>query len=186
MTVTIVGRSQNRLDAVAATDAGIATIAADVSRPQGRDLLVARVLVDPVPLAVLVSNAGAMTAIDLRAHDALHMFDQEIALDLTASAHLPTALLPHLLSRSQPVLVDRAVVKALRLTRAKPWLDKPRRSHPGARGTRRQLPQHEHDGRKVVTAYPGGTLSPRKTQPAHEVPKPGQRTRMISSTRPTR
>jgi uncharacterized oxidoreductase len=104
--VTIIGRSQDRLDAAAGADPGISTIAADVSTPEGRDQLVAALLGYPVPLDVLVNNAGTMTAIDLHEVDALRTFDAEIALDLTAPVHLTTALLPHLLSRPQAAVVN--------------------------------------------------------------------------------
>lgn len=74
--------------------------------PEGRDLLIARLLADPVPVDVLINNAGSMTAIDLQDNQALHLFDEELALDLTAPVLLTTTLLPHLLARPQAAVVN--------------------------------------------------------------------------------
>ncbi len=76
--------------------------------PEGRDLLIARLLADPVPVDVLINNAGSMTAIDVQDNQALHLFDEELALDLTARVLLTTTLLPHLLARPQAAVVNVA------------------------------------------------------------------------------
>jgi len=104
--LVLIGRDMAKLDR--ARDAlGTGTIVtADLLDHDERERLVALLLASDPPVDILVNNAGTMQYFALTAPDAWARLDAEIELDFRATAHLATALLPHLLARPQAAIVN--------------------------------------------------------------------------------
>ncbi|OFW03425.1 MAG: hypothetical protein A3I61_16625 [Acidobacteria bacterium RIFCSPLOWO2_02_FULL_68_18] len=103
--VIVCGRRRARLAAARARHPSLHTRVADLSRPSGREALVAWVLRRFPDLNVLVNNAGVQRVVDFRHGPRdLPLVDEELSTNLAAPIHLSAMLVPHLRRRREVAL----------------------------------------------------------------------------------
>ncbi|MFM2044623.1 MAG: hypothetical protein RLY86_3199 [Pseudomonadota bacterium] len=106
----IIGRSRDRLEAVAASFAGrVVPIRADLSQPGEVDGLVATVIGMAPDLSLLINNAGVQTLTDLvdgQAAEHIPALRAEMAVNFNAVVALTCGLLPLLLAQPTAMVVN--------------------------------------------------------------------------------
>jgi uncharacterized oxidoreductase len=104
--VIVCGRRHDRLRAAAAKNPKLETRVCDLSADGERLAFVAALRRDVPELDVLVNNAGIQRRLRLADDEPWADTHQEIAINLEAPIHLSRLLIPHLLERQQPAIVN--------------------------------------------------------------------------------
>ena len=104
--VVACGRREEALSAARRADPGLETFRADLSSPDGRRAAADRLVRDFPETNVLVNNAGIQRRVRLDAADGWDEIHSEIAINLEAPVHLSMLLVPHLLGRERPAIVN--------------------------------------------------------------------------------
>src|SRR4051794_20045273 len=104
--VIVCGRREDRLRAAAAKNPKLETRVCDLSADGERLAFVAALRRDVPELDVLVNNAGIQRRLRLADDEPWADTHQEIAINLEAPIHLSRLLIPHLLERQQPAIVN--------------------------------------------------------------------------------
>jgi uncharacterized oxidoreductase len=105
--VIVCGRRDARLAELRERVPGIVTRACDVADPEARRALTAWATREFPELNVLVNNAGVQRYPRLASGEGdWHATEEEIAINFEAPVHLTMLLVPHLLNRNEPVIVN--------------------------------------------------------------------------------
>lgn len=105
--VIIAGRRREALDAAVKANPGLAAYPLDVQDPAGVKAFARQVVKDFPALNVLVNNSGIMRAENLQdPQPGLDDAEATVATNLLGPIRLTAALLPHLLTRPRPVVMN--------------------------------------------------------------------------------
>ena len=100
------GRREEALSAARRAHPGLETFRGDLSSPEGRRAAVDVIVRDFPETNVLVNNAGIQRRVRLDAPADWAEVHSEIAINLEAPVHLSMLLVPHLLGRERPAIVN--------------------------------------------------------------------------------
>jgi uncharacterized oxidoreductase len=103
--VIVAGRRQHALDAVAAANPGIRTVALDTADPASIAAAVRKLTADYPNLNVLLNNAGIMRPEDLKQGDPTTA-EAIVATNLLGPIRLTAALMPHLLAQPAAAILN--------------------------------------------------------------------------------
>lgn len=106
-TVLLVGRTESNLRSAAKEIGAAGYYVLDVSNVSGIAEFVAKVTTEHPELDCLVNNAGVQRPLQvLETDDFLDKADQEIDINIKGPMHLTMQLLPHLQSKTSPVVIN--------------------------------------------------------------------------------
>lgn len=103
--VIIAGRRQEALDAVVATNSGMAAFTLDIADAADIEAFASRVTAAYPALNAVINNAGIMVNEDVVAGDYLATAEATIAINLLGPIRLTAALLPHLLKQPKAAVL---------------------------------------------------------------------------------
>ena len=104
--VVITGRNAERIEQLTQSSPGLHGWVSDISRPEGRESLAARIEIEFPSLNVLINNAGIQRRVALAADSALWPEKQhEIDTLLSGPIHLSSILLPLMLKHAKPGVI---------------------------------------------------------------------------------
>ncbi len=104
-TVIIAGRRPSVLDEVTAANPGMASAVLDVESPEAIKAFAEKIIADYPALNVLFNNAGIMTPEDVKAGGTA-VAEATVAINLLGPIRLTDALLPHLRTQADAVVIN--------------------------------------------------------------------------------